>query len=140
VVRHALAPTFCPVVQRRDDYVIGYPTTNLRPSGEGAAIEKKEYRLKRWSRGFGSYFKISNPTVDGPEQLIGTTADSLPSSSGGPAVDTSGHLEGVVVKSASIERNHFKYTGNEREDGISYHTFLVPCDSVKIFLDENLVP
>jgi S1-C subfamily serine protease len=66
----------------------------------------------------------------GTEQLyIASSIDSLPGSSGGPAVDEKGALIGVIAKGAAAPENGFRYDVDPKKPG-DWQTFLVPCQAV----------
>jgi S1-C subfamily serine protease len=112
----------CDRALHRRVYAIGFPGVDkrrsLRLNGE----------VKRWSRGV--FVGLGRADFRGVEATyIAATVDSLPGSSGGPAVDETGTLVGVVAKGASGEDNGFRYDVDPNKEA-DWQTFLVPCQAV----------
>jgi len=105
-----------------------------------AGVEKRRsLRLKReekrWSK--GAIVGLGKAEFRGKEELyIATTIDSLPGSSGGPAVNDKGVLIGVVAKGVAAEENKFRYDVDPKEPR-DWQTFLAPCTAVKRLLHKS---
>lgn len=112
----------CTPAMHEPVYTIGFPGVSTR----GSLKLKRE--TKRWSKGKIVGLGIADfRGIDAT--YIASTVDSLPGSSGGPAIDADGDLIGVVAKGASGVDNKFGYDVDpEKPD--DWQTFLVPCDAV----------
>lgn len=110
----------------REIFAVGFPGVAQRRS----LRDKRE--TKRWSR--GEYVGLGRAPFRGAPALhIASTVDTLPGSSGGPAVDAQGVLVGMAVKGAAAPENGFRYDVDpEKKD--DWQTFLVPCQAVSAIL------
>lgn len=121
----------CDAALRRRVYTVGFPGVAQRRS------LRKLLEMKRWSA--GEYVGLGRAEFRGETKIyIASTVDSLPGSSGGPVIDESGVLVGVVAKGAAAAENGFRYDVDpaKRDD---WQTFLVPCQAVsKIMRDSGL--
>lgn len=116
----------CDRALHRRVYSIGFPGVGKRRS------LRLEGEIKRWSA--GTYVGLGRADFRGVEAIyIAATVDSLPGSSGGPAVDETGALVGVVAKGASGEDNGFRYDVDPTKEA-DWQTFLVPCQAVLAIL------
>jgi len=69
--------------------------------------------------------------------LYGTTADAMDGSSGGPALDSSGQLIGIMVGSRARKENRNTYQGSETLGALQAHSFITSCDVAKSFALQN---
>ncbi|MGZ5280253.1 MAG: trypsin-like peptidase domain-containing protein [Pseudobdellovibrionaceae bacterium] len=69
--------------------------------------------------------------------LSGTTADAMEGSSGGPALNSSGHLVGVLVGSRARSENRNTYQGSDTVGALRAHSFITSCDVSKSFAAQN---
>lgn len=112
----------CERAHLKEIYAIGFPGVGKRRS------LGKRGEIKRWSK--GDFVGVGIADFNGVDAMyIASSVDSLPGSSGGPAVDESGRLVGVVAKGAAGEDNNYRYDVNPK-DPLDWQTFLVPCDAV----------
>ena len=112
----------CDRALKREVYTIGFPGVENRRS------LKMKRETKRWSRGV--FVGLGKADFQDVEAIyFAATVDSLPGSSGGPVIDRTGMLVGVVAKGASGPDNKFRYTVNPN-DPLDWQTFLAPCDAV----------
>jgi S1-C subfamily serine protease len=113
-------------------YAVGFPGVGKRRS---LHVRREE---KRWTR--GEIVGLGKADFDGTEELyIASTVDSLPGSSGGPVVNESGVLIGVVAKGVATEDNKFRYDVDAK-DPRDWQTFLAPCTAVLRLLQKAGVP
>lgn len=119
----------CDQNQGRPVFLIGYPNTAARAAGGMEAIGDQGVMKRRWSRG------VTLDPVASQGDWIGITADALQGSSGAPAFSADGDLVGIVHR---VSGN--RYVGNEAQDQAhrAWQSLLVPCDSVRTFLEEAL--
>jgi S1-C subfamily serine protease len=122
----------CDRALHRRVFSIGFPGVGKRRSLRLAG------EVKRWSQ--GTYVGLGRADFRGVEAIyIAATVDSLPGSSGGPAVDENGALVGVVAKGASGEDNGFRYDVDPAKEA-DWQTFLVPCQAVLAILKRAGLP
>ena len=119
----------CDRALRREIYAVGFPGVAKRRS------LRLNREAKRWSKGsFAGYGKAEFRGVS--SIYIASSVDSLPGSSGGPVIDETGELVGVVAKGAASEENGFRYDvdAQKRDD---WQTFLVPCRAVSAIIKRS---
>ncbi len=119
----------CDKALHRRVYAIGFPGVGQRRS------LAKLRETKRWSA--GNYVGLGRAEFRGGEELyIAATVDSLPGSSGGPVIDDSGALIGVIAKGAAAPENGYRYDVDPKKPG-DWQTFLVPCQAVLRILQSS---
>jgi len=112
----------CAGALHQEVYAIGFPGVSNRRS------LRLRRETKRWSK--GRFVGLGVADFRGVDATyFAATVDSLPGSSGGPAVDAQGALVGVVAKGASGEDNKFSYDVDP-DDPRDWQTFLVPSTAV----------
>ena len=112
----------CDRAYRHEVYAIGFPGVSQRRS---LRLSREN---KRWS--LGTYVGLGRAEHRGPPATyIAATVDSLPGSSGGPVIDSSGALVGVIAKGAAAPENGFRYDVDPSKPD-DWQTFLVPCQAV----------
>jgi S1-C subfamily serine protease len=112
----------CDRALHRQVYAVGFPGVGQRRSLRQAR------ETKRWSR--GEYVGLGRAEFRGTNSIyIAATVDSLPGSSGGPVVDESGQLIGVMAKGAAAPENGFRYDVDPHKAD-DWQSFLVPCQAV----------
>jgi S1-C subfamily serine protease len=106
----------------REIYAIGFPGVGKRRS------LRLKRDVKRWSKGefVGLGRTVFRRTLS---TYIASTVDSLPGNSGGPVVDETGALVGVVAQGAAGDDNKYRYDVDPRKKD-DWQTFLAPCDAV----------
>jgi S1-C subfamily serine protease len=110
-------------------YAVGFPGVGKRRS---LRLKREE---KRWSK--GEIVGLGKADFGGAEQLyIASTVDSLPGSSGGPVVNETGRLIGVVAKGVATEENKFRYDVDAK-DPRDWQTFLAPCTAVLGLMEKS---
>ncbi|MGE5203898.1 MAG: S1 family peptidase [Acidobacteriota bacterium] len=119
----------CDLKSGRPVFLIGFPNTLTRTAADMKPIDDQNVIRRRWSKGI-----VLDP-VYSQGNWVGITADALQGSSGGPAFDTDGALVGILHR---VSGN--RYVGNESEDQArrNWQSLLVPCDSVRTFLEDVL--
>ncbi len=119
----------CDAALHRQVYAIGFPGVRQRRQ------LSKLREAKRWSG--GEYVGLGRAEFRGAEKIyIASSVDSLPGSSGGPAIDDNGALIGVIAKGAAAPENAFKYDVDPNKPG-DWQTFLVPCQAVLRILQRS---
>lgn len=119
----------CDLALRKQVYAVGFPGVGQRRS------LRLSREMKRWSR--GEYVGLGRAEFRGTDAIyIAATVDSLPGSSGGPVVDESGTLIGVIAKGAAAPDNGFRYDVDPKKSD-DWQTFLVPCQAVKEILQRS---
>lgn len=110
-------------------FLVGFPNALTRSAGDMKPIDDQAVLKRRWSKGI-----VLGP-VSSQGDWVGTTADALQGSSGGPAFDADGGLIGVLHRVAGP-----RYAGNESEDKTrrSWQSLLVRCESIRTFLEDSL--
>jgi S1-C subfamily serine protease len=112
----------CDRALNRTLYAIGFPGVGQRRS------LRLSQEKKRWS--VGKYVGLGRAEFRAASSIyIASTVDSLPGSSGGPVIDESGMLIGVMAKGAAAPENGFRYDVDPKKTG-DWHSFLVPCQAV----------
>jgi Trypsin-like peptidase domain len=110
-------------------YSVGFPGVDQRRS---LHLKREE---KRWSK--GKIVGLGKAEFHGHNEIyIASTVDSLPGSSGGPAVNEAGRLIGVVAKGAATDENGFRYDVDPKEPR-DWQTFLAPCTAVLELLRDS---
>lgn len=116
----------CDRALHREIYTIGFPGVGKRRSLRLAQEEK------RWSK--GDYVGLGRAEFRGTTSIyIASTVDSLPGNSGGPVVDDSGTLVGVLVQGVAGPDNGFRYDVDPKKAD-DWQSFLVPCQAVERIL------
>lgn len=110
-------------------YTIGFSNTSLRTNLNRKAIQKQNVILKRQSQGFVVGEEVTN---DG-RLMLTSTVDALKSGSGGPLLNSQGQLIGVINQVVLDPYN--AYTGKEASNNLLSHSYSVPCEFVKEFID-----
>lgn len=116
----------------RDPLVsIGFPYVPDRAAKyRRQEIEEPDTVTKRWSQGF--YVGDLEQDPDGP--VVGTTLDAMGGSSGGPVLDASANLAGIV--SSSVEAGA-RYFGREETQKLESHAYIVECAATKTFVEKS---
>ncbi len=65
--------------------------------------------------------------------LMGTTADAMIGSSGGPALTRKGELVGILVGSLAKKSTEYRYMGDDTGRNLKSHSFISNCSTTKIF-------
>lgn len=112
-------------------YAIGYPGTNLRTAPGSQEIADKDWTFKRWSSGYSTGAAVKQTSV-GRAVLEGTTIDALPGNSGGPVINSSGEVMGVMK--GTDETAGFAYTGSE-SSGLKAYSYIESCSTMQNFLN-----
>ena len=113
----------------REIYAVGFPGVGKRRS---LHLTRE---MKRWSK--GDYVGLGRADFRGTSSIyIASTVDSLPGNSGGPVVDETGALVGVVVKGAAGPENGFRYDVDRKKPN-DWYSFLVPCQAVLRIMDRS---
>jgi len=113
----------------REIYAVGFPGVGKRRS---LHLTRE---MKRWSK--GDYVGLGRADFRGTSSIyIASTVDSLPGNSGGPVVDETGALVGVVVKGAAGPENGFRYDVDPKKPN-DWYSFLVPCQAVLRIMDRS---
>ncbi len=119
----------CNVQVREPLYFIGFSNTSLRQSSKERQTYNSNVLKKRWSEGV--FVKYRN-------DLIATSVDALQGASGGPILNQSGAVVGVMKESSSVERNKYSYTGNEQPGQLDWTSSGVRCNYLQDFIDRSL--
>ena len=123
-------PTFPAEVKiERAHYILGYPSLHQRPSLRQSE-EAKSLKI-RWSEG-ESFIKrryvsagFMEPTMITRRFELKSNADSLGGNSGGPVVDESGKLLGLLYGGPAYD---------EYRDYEDFYSWIVPADYARVFL------
>lgn len=109
-------------------YTIGFPNTSLRTNSNRKVIQKQNVILKRQSQGL-----IVDEEIIGARLMLTSTVDIVKSSSGGPLLNSQGQLVGVINQMVKGPNN--AYMGMEAPHNLLSHSYSVPCELVKEFID-----
>jgi hypothetical protein len=119
----------CDEALHQEIYAIGFPGVGKRRSLRLAR------EVKRWSK--GEFVGLGKAEFRGTlSTYIAASVDSLPGSSGGPVVDASGALVGVIAKGAAGPDNGFAYDVDPQKKG-DWHSFLAPCQAVLRIIERS---
>ena len=115
-------------------YLIGFPQTNRRTAEGAKFIEKAQHRIRRWSRGYMVERVEPGKWNAHPVSQIGTTADALEGSSGGPALNNKGEFWGLVSQTLTLaSKESDPYLGREGNSRRP-HSLVVECWHIEKFL------
>jgi S1-C subfamily serine protease len=118
---------------------VGFPDTSVRTDPSSLPIDQKNMITKRWSQGVltGSlkFDVYSNGSVN---NLIGTTIDVVGGNSGGAVINRNGEVVGVIKGAVSVQKNNFRYDGNETPGALDWQSYAVRCEELKEFLQAHL--
>lgn len=117
-------------------YAIGYPSVFMRAAKkQKVKIEKPKTVAKRWSVGMTtndeSYSAFQTAAMKFP--LEGITADAIDGNSGGPFVDSSGALLGIIVAGTAED---WTYVGVEEDPYFEPQGYMVQCPVVQMRMDQ----
>ncbi len=113
----------------REIYAVGFPGVGKRRS---LHLHRDE---KRWSK--GEFVGLGRAEFRGVmSTYIATSVDSLPGNSGGPVVDESGALVGVVAQGVAGADNNFRYDVDPKKKD-DWQTFVAPCTAVLRLLHKS---
>jgi S1-C subfamily serine protease len=119
----------CDKSLHREIYAVGFPGVTKRRS------LRMNREVKRWSK--GDYVGLGRADFRGTTSIyIASTVDSLPGNSGGPVVNDSGAVVGVLVQGAAGPENDFRYDVDHKKPD-DWHSFLVPCHAVLRIMDQS---
>ncbi len=112
-------------------YAIGFPDLSARTYPPGANIEQPNSIFKRWSHGLlVNYHRVQNQAnVKNAPFWIGTTIDTLPSSSGSPVFNANGQVLGLITGGATNKQN--LYFGNETSGQMQVSSLALDCVTLK---------
>ncbi|MGZ3805461.1 MAG: S1 family peptidase [Pseudobdellovibrionaceae bacterium] len=102
-------------------------------------IKNRDSIFKRWSHGiFTGYTKSDDNNNANTNLWSGTSVDALEGGSGGPLLDQSGKVVGVMKNSASTEANNYHYGGNEDPKGLDWQSNAVRCEYLEKFITDGI--
>lgn len=121
----------CSAASRGKLYSIGFSGVDLRKAKNSLPIENQDMTYKRWSEGISTGKEVVQSENGFRTTMEGTTIDALPGGSGGPVLNASGEVVGIITGSLSSEENDFAYQGSEDPNQLSASTFMVSCNDVE---------
>ncbi len=113
-------------------YLIGFPAITSRTAPGSVKISVPKHMIRRWSQGYVVAWVRNKAARKGEEQLhywIGTTADALPGSSGGPGLTADGHYFGVAYATTGDSNENGYMTGKDR-----WQSYFSNCEALERFL------
>ncbi len=115
-------------------YGIGFPKTTERMTSSKVVIENQNQIIKRWSEGVfvGNLKQVSADSEY--RYSLATSVDMLHGNSGGPLLNQSGKVMGVVSSGASLAENRYVYSGGESPGQLEAQSLAVPCGYLDSFL------
>ncbi len=115
-------------------YMIGFPQTNRRTAEGAKFIEKAQQRIRRWSRGYIMERVEPGRWNEHSVSQLGTTADALEGSSGGPALNNKGEFWGLLSQTLRLaSKENYPYLGR-KENSRRPHSLVVECWHIEKFL------
>ena len=115
-------------------YMISFPQTNRRTAEGAKPIDNPEYRIRRWSRGYIMERVEPGKWNSHSVSQLGTTADAIDGSSGGPALNKRGEFWGLISQTLSLaSKESDPYLGREGNSRRP-HSLVVECWDIEKFL------
>jgi S1-C subfamily serine protease len=127
----------CKMSERERLYAIGFADTFLRIAPK-VPIEDQSTITKRWSRGiFTGYLKSDNNNDSNTNYWTSSSVDMLDGGSGGPLLNQTGEVVGVIKNAASDAQNGYRYDGDESASHMDWQSNAVRCEYLSKFVGLN---
>ena len=118
--------------------LIGFPGVVYRAlKDQRVKISDPDLITKRASAGiYIGEMKFGKDQSGDRYPIFGTTADAMDGNSGGPALNSRGHVVGILIGSEANKENGYVYKGSENPRALKAHSFITDCQVTKTFAFE----
>ncbi len=120
--------------------LFGFPGVSLRP----IALQKEKIMAPNMVVKRSSVGMMTDETGFAEDQrgprlhlLVGTTADAMEGSSGGPLLNAQGEIIGILIGSLADSRRNPTYQGVESEAHLKAHSFATRCGITKAYASQQ---